>query len=126
MSKSKWGAGLSFFVAVAIQFVSIPEVWKKSITIVAIIGIVVCLIGWWMTKDKKDKLNISAQGVGGNVVAAGRDATQSIHHHYASVAEPQRRSPEITVIINDAVKLLREDYRLRNFSTPSASDGRSW
>jgi hypothetical protein len=61
MSKTVWGAGVSFFIAIAIQFVSISDSWKQGISIAAGIGTVACVIGWYCAYRKEKKKNSSNQ-----------------------------------------------------------------
>lgn len=80
MSRAKWGAGLNLCLAIAIQFAPVPEVWKTGITIAAIIGIIICLLGW-----ARSNRSVSQSEFGQNVsVKDAMDVVSAADHSSAS------------------------------------------
>ena len=81
MSKAKWGVGVSVFLAIAIQFIPVPDTWRWGITILAAIGLVIFVIGWLVSKNRPEQSeSISRTISGSNVASAGRDVHQTIYH----------------------------------------------
>ena len=95
MSRSrKWATGLSFFVGIAIQFAPIPDIWRWCITGIAILGIIICLLGWALSPKKGTPITETASQKirsseisGSNVASAGRDVHQHIYQPFPSDSE---------------------------------------
>src|ERR1039457_242682 len=109
MSKTKWGAALSFFIGVIANFAPIPEAWRWGLTALAILGLIICGVGYLVSKPEQLKQTTAVSGsvftadVSGNVVTAGRDAIQIV---IGRSGEPSNTPSD--VLLSSQMQELRE------------------
>lgn len=101
MAKAVWGGLVSFFTAVGVQFISVPESWRWAITIVAGIGFVISVIGFFLSREAQVKesqnIEVVAPKQTGSIVTAGRDIHQTVN--YVQQASPTNWKPlELNVV----------------------------
>ena len=109
MSKTKWGAALSFFIGVIANFAPIPEAWRWGLTALAILGLIICGVGYLVSKPEQLKQTTAVSGsvftadVSGHVVTAGRDAIQIV---IGRSGEPSNTPSD--VLLSSQMQELRE------------------
>jgi len=110
MSKAKWGGGTLFFLGLVANFLPVSDYWRWIICVLAFIGAAIWFFGYLNADDPKHgenkSVNISGQGMSGNVVSAGHDAIQSVHHYYSE--------PNHQMGIRTDASALREFKKLRD------------
>lgn len=84
MSKTQWGGGALFFLGLAANFLDVSGGTRWILCVLAIVGAIIWFVGFLGADDAEPgdnkSVNISGQGMSGNVVAAGRDAYQTIYN----------------------------------------------
>jgi len=91
MSKNGWGFWSSFFMALIIQFVPVPNSLRLGITVISAVGLIICGIGWLTarTDDKNKPIR--------EKLAEFLDEGQ----HFKSLVE----NPKLQVLPGDQIKL---------------------
>jgi hypothetical protein len=87
-SKAKWGIAVNAFFAAVLAFAPMSEFWKIVLCSVALIGITVCIVGYFMSEDDAPEqagqnIEVVAPKQSGNIVTAGGDVHQNIYHGVA-------------------------------------------
>jgi hypothetical protein len=112
MSKSGWGASVSFFVGLGVQYAPIPEGWKLTITIAAGTGLAASIVGYVLTREPAaqatQNIEVLAPQQTGSVVTAGRDV-----HFHGNERSAQHRAEAIPEALYAAQ--LAEINRLQDF-----------
>jgi hypothetical protein len=90
-TKAKWGIAVNAFFAAVLAFVPMSEFWKIVVCLVAVVGMVLCIIGYFMASEDEpakatENSEVVAPKQSGNIVTAGRDINL---HHYTSLPMPE-------------------------------------
>lgn len=117
-----------FFLGLVANFLPVSDSWRWILCVLALIGAVIWFFGYLSADDPKHgqnkSVNISGQGMSGNVVAAGRDAIQSVHHYHSQPNHPMAIRTD-TAALREFKKLRDEGEKILSEIQPGDGDGGS-
>jgi hypothetical protein len=95
VSKSTASVAVSVSFTLASAFIpGLPEIYRRWIFAACLVLLIVSIV-WWFLAHRASPANATSRAdvragadQRGHIQAAGRDATQTIHHHYQSLSEP--------------------------------------